>query len=149
MVLCVLDDLLFSVRISTAAKQLAAPIYFERNPDAVLATNESYKEIAIARGRVPPGRVFVVRSGPSLERVRSVPPDERLKCGRRFLVGYVGVMGEQEGIDCLLQAVRHIVHDLKRTDIHFALVGGGTSLAEMQALAVRLPERKRSMLRTV
>jgi glycosyltransferase involved in cell wall biosynthesis len=25
-----------------------------------------------------------------------------------------------------------------RTDIHFALVGGGTSLAEMQALAVRL-----------
>jgi len=109
-----------------------------RVADAVLATNESYRQIALTRGHVAPGRVFIVRSGPNLERVRRVPPDARLKFGRRFLVGYVGVMGAQEGIDCLLHAVRHIVHDRKRTDIHFALVGGGTSLAEMQALAVRL-----------
>jgi glycosyltransferase involved in cell wall biosynthesis len=109
-----------------------------RVADVVLATNESYRQVALTRGRVAPGRVFVVRSGPNLERLRSVPPDVRLKFGRRFLVGYVGVMGAQEGIDCLLHAVRHIVHDLQRTDIHFALVGGGTSLVEMQALAVRL-----------
>jgi glycosyltransferase involved in cell wall biosynthesis len=109
-----------------------------RVADAVLSTNESFRQIAIGRGRVAPGRVFVVRSGPSLERLRSVPPDAALKCGRRFLVGYIGTMGAQEGIDCLLQAVRHIVHDRKRTDIHFALVGGGTSLPEMQALAARL-----------
>jgi len=38
MVLCVLDDLLFSVKISTSAKLLGAPIYFERNPDAVLSS---------------------------------------------------------------------------------------------------------------
>ena len=109
-----------------------------RVADAVLATNESYRQIALTRGRVAPERVQVVRSGPNLERLRRVPPDERLRCGRRFLVGYVGVMGAQEGIDCLLHAVRHIVHDRKRTDIHFALVGGGTSLAEMRALAARL-----------
>jgi glycosyltransferase involved in cell wall biosynthesis len=66
------------------------------------------------------------------------PADERLKQGRRFLVGYVGVMGAQEGIDCLLAAVRHIVAERGRHDIHFSLVGGGTSLREMQALAERL-----------
>jgi glycosyltransferase involved in cell wall biosynthesis len=109
-----------------------------RTADVVIATNESYRRLAIGRGRVPPERVFVVRSGPSLERMKIGPPDERLKCGRRHLVGYVGVMGAQEGIDYLLQAVRHIVVELGRRDIHFGLVGGGTSLAALRALAERL-----------
>lgn len=37
MVLCVVDDLLFSVKISTAAKALGVDIYFERSADMVLA----------------------------------------------------------------------------------------------------------------
>jgi glycosyltransferase involved in cell wall biosynthesis len=47
-------------------------------------------------------------------------------------------MGRQEGIDVLLQAIRHVVFTLGRTDIHFGLVGGGTSLEAMKALAVEL-----------
>jgi glycosyltransferase involved in cell wall biosynthesis len=109
-----------------------------RTADVSLATNGSYREIAIKRGRMPPSRVFVVRSGPSLDRMRIMPPDGRLRRGRRFLVGYVGTMGEQEGVDGLLEAVRYIVRDLGRTDVHCALVGGGTSLEAMKALATRL-----------
>ncbi|MFZ2853184.1 MAG: glycosyltransferase family 4 protein [Rhodocyclaceae bacterium] len=109
-----------------------------RTADVSIATNESYRRIAIERGGMDPQRVFVVRSGPSLERMKIGPVDERLKCGRRYLVGYVGVMGRQEGIDYLLHAIRHIVVDLKRTDIQFGLVGGGTSLQEMKELALAL-----------
>jgi glycosyltransferase involved in cell wall biosynthesis len=109
-----------------------------RTADVSIATNESFKRIAIERGRAPADRVFVVRSGPNLERLKILPPDERLKCGRRYLVGYVGVMGKQDGIDYLLRAARRIVLDLGRTDVHFGLVGGGTSLEEMKALAVQL-----------
>ncbi len=109
-----------------------------RTADVSIATNESYQRIAIERGRMRPERVFVVRSGPSLERLRILPPDERLRYGRRYLVGYVGVMGKQEGIDYLLRAVRHVVFDLVRTDVHFGLVGGGTSLEAMKKLAVEL-----------
>jgi len=109
-----------------------------RTADVSIATNESYRRIAVGRGRMSPERVFVVRSGPSLERLRILPPDERLKRGRRYLVGYVGVMGKQEGIDYLLRAVRHIVLELGRTDVHFGLVGAGTSLEEMKALARQL-----------
>jgi glycosyltransferase involved in cell wall biosynthesis len=47
-------------------------------------------------------------------------------------------MGKQEGIDRLLQAARAIVHDHGRTDVHFGLVGGGTSLDDMKALAAQL-----------
>jgi glycosyltransferase involved in cell wall biosynthesis len=109
-----------------------------RFADVSIATNQSYRRIAIERGGMAPERVFVVRSGPSLERLKIVPPVESLKQGKRFLVGYVGVMGRQEGIDYLLRAVAHLVHDLRRCDVHFGLVGGGTSLEEMKALAKEL-----------
>jgi glycosyltransferase involved in cell wall biosynthesis len=103
-----------------------------------IATNESYRRIAIERGGLPPAKVFVVRSGPDLSRLKILPPDPTLKRGRRFLVGYVGVMGRQEGIDGLLRAARYIVHELRRSDVHFGLVGGGTELAAMQSLAKEL-----------
>jgi glycosyltransferase involved in cell wall biosynthesis len=109
-----------------------------RAADVSIATNESYRDVALERGRMPPERVFVVRSGPSLERLKIMPTDPRLRRGRRFLVGYVGVMGRQEGIDLLLRAAAAIVLDLGRRDVHFGLVGGGTSLDEMKALAAKL-----------
>jgi glycosyltransferase involved in cell wall biosynthesis len=117
-------------------------VWFERltfrTADVSIATNESYRRIALERGGMDPARVFVVRSGPSLERMRIVAPDPSLKRGRRYLVGYVGVMGRQEGIDLLLCAARQVVDLHGRHDIHFGLVGGGTSLEEMRALARRL-----------
>jgi len=109
-----------------------------RTADVSIATNESYKRIAIERGGMQPERVFVVRSGPDLRRLKIMPPVESLKKGRRFLVGYVGVMGKQEGIDYLLRAAQYIVRELKRTDIQFGLVGGGTELEEMKVYAQAL-----------
>ncbi len=109
-----------------------------KTADVSIATNESYRRIAIERGGMNPKRVFVVRSGPDLNRLKILPPLDRLKRGRRYLVGYVGVMGKQEGIDYLLRAVRHIVHEVRRTDIHFGLVGGGTELEEMKNYAKTL-----------
>jgi glycosyltransferase involved in cell wall biosynthesis len=109
-----------------------------RTADVCVATNESYRRIAIERGGRSPERVFVVRSGPDLHRLKLLPPDPALKQGRRFLVGYVGVMGRQEGIDGLLHAARHIVHELGRDDVHFGLVGGGTELPAMRRLAEEL-----------
>src|SRR5262249_19872538 len=94
-----------------------------RTANVSIATNESYRRIALERGGMSPDRVFVVRSGPDLSRMRIVPAQLALKRGRRFLVGYVGVMGRQEGLDLLLEAVHYIVNDLRRDDIHFGLVG--------------------------
>lgn len=109
-----------------------------KTADVSIATNESYKKIAIERGGMNPDKVYVVRSGPKLDRLKIIPAVEALKHGRRYLVGYVGVMGKQEGIDLLLQAARHIVKDMEREDVHFGLVGGGTSLDEMKQMAVEL-----------
>jgi glycosyltransferase involved in cell wall biosynthesis len=102
--------------------------------DISIATNESYRRIALERGRMPPEKVFVVRSGPSLERLRILPPAPRWKRGRAFLVGYVGVMGAQEGIPYLIEAARHIVRERGREDVHFVLIGGGPALEAMRRL---------------
>lgn len=98
-----------------------------------IATNESYKQIAIERGKMPKDKVQVVRSGPSLERIKLTPGNEKYKKGRPYLVGYVGVIGVQEGLDLLLEAVKYLI--TKRQDVQFAIVGGGTSLEDIKKMA--------------
>ncbi len=115
-------------------------LFFERltfrAADYSIATNESYKKIAIERGGMAPDKVKVVRSGPSLKRLRITEGDPTYKKGRTFLVGYVGVIGVQEGLDLLLDSIQYIVQ--KRNDIQFAIVGSGTALDEIKQLAEKL-----------
>ncbi|MCV0429325.1 MAG: glycosyltransferase family 4 protein [Roseibium sp.] len=103
-----------------------------------IATNNSYKAIAVERGKMAPENVFVVRSGPDLSRLRRLPPNDTWKNGRKYLISYVGVMGEQEGIDLLLDAADHLVRKLGRQDIQFCLVGGGSSLEGLKALSASM-----------
>jgi glycosyltransferase involved in cell wall biosynthesis len=106
--------------------------------DVSIATNESYRRIAIERGHMDPARVFVVRSGADLTRVRALPPRPELRRGKAHLVGYVGVIGKQEGLDLLLGAVAYMRQRLHRNDVHFAIVGDGTELAAVRQLAREL-----------
>ncbi|MES1925301.1 glycosyltransferase family 4 protein [Salinisphaera sp. T31B1] len=103
-----------------------------------LATNDSFRRIAIERGGMAPEDVFVVRSGPNLDRIRAMPADKALRRGRRHLVGYVGVMGRQEGLDTLLEIIADIVHRRGRDDIQFCLVGFGTELETLRRQAIDL-----------
>jgi len=103
-----------------------------------IATNESYKKIAIERGGMAEDKVYVVRSGPKLERLKIIPAVNALKKGRAFLIGYVGVIGQQEGVDYLLKAAHHLIKHENRTDIHFGIVGSGTELESLKHFAVEL-----------
>ena len=109
-----------------------------RSADVVLATNESHKRIALSRGGVSPDRVFVVRSGPDLERLRRLPPEPRLKCGRRYLACYLGEMCPQDGVDLLLEAIKYLVTVIGRRDITFVLMGGGPALEDLRQMKTRL-----------
>ena len=103
--------------------------------DIVISTNDSYRRIAIERGQKDPSRVFVVRNGPDLERLRQLAPIPALKRGRSYLVGYVGVIGVQEGLHHLIRAAAFIIHDCRRSDIHFAIIGSGPHLDNNRSLA--------------
>ena len=100
--------------------------------DISIATNQSYAKTALKRGRMKSDRVFIVRNGPEIDKFRPVEPIEELKYGKKYLVGYVGTMGEQEGIDQLIEAVQYIVKKRERRDVHFTLVGGGPALKRLR-----------------
>lgn len=98
-------------------------------------TNESYRRIAIERGRMAPEDVTVLRSGPRLERLRIIPPVPAIKRGKRFMVGYLGVIGQQEGIEYLLEAARYVRDELHRDDIFWGIVGGGPHLEALRRMS--------------
>jgi glycosyltransferase involved in cell wall biosynthesis len=93
--------------------------------DVVISTNQSYREIALRRGRCAPDRVIIVRNGPKLAQVAPQPPDPSLRNGRRYLVGYLGIMGPQDGLELLTDVVEAVVHGHARRDVQFLLVGDG------------------------
>lgn len=106
--------------------------------DVVISTNASYRQIALERGRKAEKDVFIVRSGPDASRMRPVEPDPAIRAKAAHIVGYVGIMGKQDGIDVLLQAASALVNDLGRRDVHFLLIGDGPELEASKALAVEL-----------
>lgn len=106
-----------------------------RTADIVISTNESYKKIAIQRGGKKEKNVFVVRNAPNPGRAPDIFPNPKLREGFRFLIGYVGVIGQQEGIENLLQAASYIIREKGRTDIKFMIVGPGPHLKQMIKLS--------------
>ena len=96
-------------------------------------TNESYRRIAIERDRMPPERVIVLRSGPKLERLRQLPPDPSIRRGYPYMAGYLGVIGQQEGVEYILQAAQYIKE--RENNVFWGIVGGGPHLEAMKKQA--------------
>lgn len=104
--------------------------------DVVISTNNSYRRIAVERGGKRPDQVFVVRSGPDLDKWPK-PDSARLSADRRRRIGYLGVMGEQEGLDLFLKSFQRIVGQ-KGRDIEAVLIGDGSRRKHIEAEAAAL-----------
>ncbi|MFI7385567.1 glycosyltransferase family 4 protein [Streptomyces sp. NPDC049813] len=109
-----------------------------RAADIVLATNESYRDVAVRRGGKRPEDVFVVRSAPGTDRFRPVPAEAELKRGKPHLLCYLGVMGPQDGVDYALRALAELRDTLGRDDWHAVFVGSGDAHDAMVELAAEL-----------
>jgi glycosyltransferase involved in cell wall biosynthesis len=105
-----------------------------RTADHVISTNDSYRDVAVTRSGKAANDVTVVRTGPDPQRLRRGPAHPELRRGRRFLVAYIGVMGPQDGVDIALRAADVVVHELRRDDIAFTLIGSGDCFDDLVAL---------------
>jgi glycosyltransferase involved in cell wall biosynthesis len=106
--------------------------------DHVIATNESYRKVEIERDHVPESRITVVRNGVEMRRDRPIQPDPSLRKRAKTIIGYVGVMGFQDGLDYLLRALHHLLHDLGRNDFYCVLMGDGDAWAGLKVLTKQL-----------
>lgn len=104
----------------------------------VIVTNESYREMALRDSGKDPSAITVVRTGPDFERLHEVPSDPQIKGGRRHLLVYLGVMGPADGVDLAIRAMKVIVHDCGRSDVHLALLGDGDYAPIARALCTDL-----------
>ncbi|GAA4556699.1 glycosyltransferase family 4 protein [Pseudonocardia xishanensis] len=104
----------------------------------VISTNESYRRVALTRGRKRPDRVTVVRTGPDPDRLRRGEPRPELRRGFPHLLVYIGVMGPQDGVDVAIRALDHIVRVRGRSDIGMTLIGDGDAAPELRRLTTEL-----------
>jgi glycosyltransferase involved in cell wall biosynthesis len=105
--------------------------------DVVVATNESYKQMALNRGNKHLDKVFIVRNGPPLS-YKLLEPDPDLVLKAKYLIGYIGTIGPQDGVDYWLRAIREMVFTLGRRDFLAIIIGSGDALSSVQALAKEL-----------
>jgi glycosyltransferase involved in cell wall biosynthesis len=109
-----------------------------RTADHVIATNESYRQIALERDGVTPTHVTVVRTGPDLTRLTRTAAEPDLRRNRPHHAAYLGVMGPQDGVDIVLEVADYVVHRFGRRDISFTLIGSGDCFDELVAQCRRL-----------
>ncbi len=105
--------------------------------DGVMATNQSVLQVIQKRGQKNDDEIFIVRTAPD-QLPTSVPAEPALKKGKRYLVGYIGVMGNADGVDYLIKAAEHMLKVRGRSDIQFLLMGSGPEYAELVNLRAQL-----------
>jgi glycosyltransferase involved in cell wall biosynthesis len=106
--------------------------------DAVISTNESYRRIAVERGKVDPDDVVVVRTAPDLSRFVRRDPDASLKRGKPYLLAYLGVMGPSDGVDYAVRSLHLLRDQLDRDDFHCIMMGAGDTFDQQVALSEQL-----------
>lgn len=100
---------------------------------AVIATNESYRDRAVARGGKSQNEVFVVRTAPDLSRFSGVVPKLELKRSKQHLLVYLGVMGPQDGIDYAVRALSELART-RPPDWRAVFVGDGDARVAAERL---------------
>ncbi len=109
-----------------------------RLSNAVIVTNESYRNIAIKRGRVKNENIFTVRNGPDMRKFHKVKENNKWKKGFTYMGAYIGIMGFQDGVDILIKTMDYLVHKKNRKDILFTLIGSGDEIDNLKQLTKKL-----------
>ena len=104
----------------------------------VVVANGGLRKIAIERCGKAPELVSVVGNGPDLQRFGAVTPSKKVRGLGDKVVGYLGNMNPQDGLDHFVEMMRIIRQERGREDVGFLLVGTGSSFEETQASIERL-----------
>jgi len=102
--------------------------------DQVVTANDAFRELALSRGGKAPERVVSVYSYPDTSWL-CAPRKPRPRAPGKPVLGYLGVIGDQDGVDNLLYAVAHLVHVARFADFRALVVGDGPALPGVVALA--------------
>ena len=106
-----------------------------KSADIVISANETFRNIAIDRCGKSPQDVIAVYSVPDRAHIKRVPANDDLRKGARIVLGYIGIISDQDGVDHLVRMFHHLVVDHGCEDIRAIVVGDGPALPEVRRLA--------------
>src|SRR6185295_8503279 len=109
-----------------------------KSADTIISSNETFRNLAIARCGKSPDDVVTVYSVPDRTRIRRLPPKKELRKGARIVLGYLGIISDQDGVDHFVRMLNHLVVDHGCQDVGAVIVGDGPALPEVRRLANNL-----------
>lgn len=110
----------------------------------VISANETFRGLAITRGGKRPEDVVTVYSIPDeryfgnaglLSKTRR---DATARGGTQIVIGYVGIIGDQDGVDNVVLMVKHLIEKYGLEDFSCVIVGDGPALLSVKSLATEL-----------
>jgi glycosyltransferase involved in cell wall biosynthesis len=100
----------------------------------VIATNESYREIAMRRGRVPAERIAIVRNGPPAAAFdAATEPREGVLTDPHLL--FLGSMESQDGVDSLVPLLQALADRYELPQARLTVVGEGSRRSPLTEIA--------------
>lgn len=113
-------------------------LFFERfacrHADRLIATNASQKSVQIERCGADPDYCYVVRNGPNELFLKETEPRPELNKQGRLVLGYVGIIGVQDGVDNMIRMIDRLRTVHHREDFFAVIVGDGPAAAELRNL---------------
>jgi glycosyltransferase involved in cell wall biosynthesis len=109
-----------------------------KSADIVISANETFRNIAIGRCGKSPQDVITVYGVPDRAQIKRLLPNQELRKGARVVLGYIGIISDQDGVDHFVRMLHHLVVDHSCRQIGAVIVGDGPALPEVRQLACDL-----------
>ena len=109
-----------------------------RIADRVVTVNRSYQDVDVARNGVDRERVVVVRNGPPIARLDRPDEPADVRGGAAIVVGYLGNIAVQDGVDHLVRALHHLERDFGCRDWAAVVIGPADDPGSLERLAEEL-----------
>jgi glycosyltransferase involved in cell wall biosynthesis len=96
--------------------------------DAIVTTNNSYKQLVMNKHHIDPEKIFIVRNDPIIEEFSptSQPGSKGEKIETNLF--YLGSINVQDGVDTLVRIVQILVRELHQEQVRCTIVGDGDGL---------------------
>jgi len=111
--------------------------FLYRSCDRLVVVTPAFKEYLVEHWRVPDEKIFVVENGVETSLFSRLTPNAALRraigAEEKFVVSYIGTMGNAHGLDTLLEAAALMRE--RAPEVLFLLVGEGAEKARIVSLA--------------
>jgi glycosyltransferase involved in cell wall biosynthesis len=111
--------------------------FLYRNSDHIVVVTDAFRDFLVQHWGLPPEKISVVENGVEVDRFSPKASDHDVRAGLdaegRFVVSYIGTMGNAHGLQALVEAAAKLQD--ASPQVLFLLLGEGAEKRQLQSLA--------------